>query len=150
VRTKQAGAFIPGATGEGVRSESDAWGQVLNDLEVIEHSGPDSSPGKVALQRIRLRAIQMLRDASAGLHRNPALVVFGNPGGSGENIRLAVTLRKALGFVERLDYERSASPAGYYFHDFGPSDALYTAELADRQKVVLILNVQGRPLWGKR
>jgi len=107
-----------------------------------------------------LKQVQRLQgQVGRGLHtnparrRNPALVLYGNPGQqlTGQpGVTLSVTLGAVLGYIERLDYERTKKPVGLYFHEFGPADALWTGELADGQKVVLIANVKNRPLWDER
>jgi hypothetical protein len=132
-----------------VPSESKALRLLVKILANVRAGGPVGDIGYV-----EDKLEQMATNAAAGRHANPALVTFGNPGSgriqAGEGETLGVYLNKLLGFVETLEYERVRAPEGYYFHDFGLSDSLWTATLADGQQVVLLANVNGRPLWGKR
>lgn len=111
-------------------------------LDAIKVGGPDVP----AILYIQDKLEQMAILAEAGIHQNPgALIVYGNPGLA----PLTVNVGPVLGFVEQLKYERTVKPKGYYFHDFGSGDALVVGTLdGSKQKIVLVMNVNGKPLWG--
>lgn len=131
---------------------------LVNQARRVIESEKVSLPGTAhhrldaALDGIETEARALLAQVMTGHHTNPALVLYGNPGGAvhGEiGATIGVTLEGVIGFVEQLKYERIRKPEGYYFHDFGTGAALWLGHLADGQKVVVIANVNGRPLWGK-
>lgn len=127
--------------------------RVSSARRVIE-SERVSLPGTVhhaldkALDSIEEEARALMGQVAEGIHtnprRNPVLVVYGNP----PEHQVSVKVGDILGYVEQLSYERTARPRGSYFHDFGSGDALVPGTLAAGQRIVLIMNVNGKPLWG--
>lgn len=104
------------------------------------------------LDGIETEARALMAQVREGIHTNPPLVVYGNPGGEvhgAVGVTLGVTLEGLIGYVEQLKYERVRKPTGFYFHDFGVAAALWLGHLADGQKVVMIAHAKGQPLWGR-
>jgi hypothetical protein len=131
----------------GARSEEEAWGLVLNLAAELEEERP------AVRERARILAElaeRMLDQVERGIHRNPnpLLALAGNPPRSHEGIgTTTIRVYPPLGSVDRVDYRRIQSPRGYYFHEFSPSDVLAPA-MVGPNRAVLILNREGRPLWG--
>lgn len=135
-------------------SEHAAWSEIIESAtevqRLIRSKGTRQAVIDSYLNKILAVADGMRRQVDRGIHENPALVMYGNPAKVGPGDTIGIELGVLLGFVERLDYERVAKPQGFYFHDFGSSDALWTATMRDGQRVVLLANVNARPLWDHR
>lgn len=151
---------------EKIRSESASLALILTMLNAARRRlrvPLQDQPGHAkeeindALDAIETEARRLQSQVARGLHTNPgytpnpALVLYGNPPGRGVTIEgpVVVDLVAILGHVEQLKYKRTLRPKGYYFHDFAEGDSLIAGTLSTGQKVVVILNANGRPLWGE-
>lgn len=154
VREEAAEAMRYLQTDMAAYSEGAAWRTVQVEMDelrrLVQQSQMDRRLVLASITKTRVIADVMLAQLDRDQHANPRqrnpILVYGNPPGP----TLQVRFGDILGYVERLDYERTATPRGLYFHDFGNADALWTASLADKQRVVVIANVNHRPLWGER
>lgn len=152
---------------EKIRSESASLALILTMLSAARRRlrvPLQDQPGHAkeeindALDAIETEARRLQSQVARGLHTNPrshqpnpALVLYGNPPGRGVAIEgpITVDLVALLGYVEQLKYARTLHPKGFYFHDFGVGDSLIAGKLSTGQKIVVILNANGRPLWGE-
>jgi hypothetical protein len=123
---------------------------MLDDPDISDEL---SFKSKKIIAYVSDKLVQMAANAEAGLHANPgALVVYGNPP-QGEH---RLVLHTLLGFAEQVKYQRIKRPTGDYFHDFGPDDAVWAAEMWNPKghsiavsRVIVIANSDGAPLWGE-
>ena len=136
-----------------VPSESRALGLLITALDRLKHEAANGHTDGVEDTLVfvidKLRVLQT--NAASGLHENPgALVLYGNPPTVRSGDTVGVKVGPSLGVIEELNYRRSKAPAGYYFHVFGRTDALCLGTLRDGQRIVLIVNAQGKDLWGEQ
>lgn len=129
-------------------SEMRAWGEVYGHAEDIRRmvTGP---AGRIDVARLALAAedlislaMEMQSQLQRGMHENPGLVIWPNPGSM-----MAITFDKLLSRrAIALQYKHVADKLDYQ-HDFDPGVDVITAETDNGQKVVVLSARDGRELW---
>lgn len=79
--------------------------------------------------------------------RNPGLRTGTRLGPGAVGAKHVVMLRFVQGGIYELGYERGADGQPY-LHNFDPADdAVYLAESSSLGKCIVIMNINGKPLW---
>lgn len=137
-KDKRAGAFVPGATGEARESEAVVLrfllAQLTNIVELAQKPPSAERDRSIAMSAIagQAMAIPALNDARKGLHKNPAIVVYGNP---------PAGLERLSKRVYGIEYQHAADGQDYR-HDFGSRVQMYETPSG----AVLLAHLDGRRL----
>ena len=134
------------------RSEAAAWKKVRDIADGVRRSdadrrshGIDSEWIKDGGQILFELAGTMLAQLKHGIHKNPALAIWGNPPNRDHWLVLKLD-RKLSSEVHAIRYNHRTDHKNYQ-HDFDPGVDMVTAVTEDGQRVIVILARDGREIW---